>query len=116
ELRELFGRLGALRRAGHRSAVVSVAEGARIHLDGVLLSPTEKDEWGHFVIGGAARLVAGHIQDTLGWEARAVELGHLQRAGRPLAIDRIFALRLGARAASLALSGKFGRMAAMRSG
>ncbi|MCA8956731.1 MAG: 6-phosphofructokinase, partial [Planctomycetes bacterium] len=34
----------------------------------------------------------------------------------PLAMDRIFALRLGAHAATLLLEGRFGRMAAMQNG
>ena len=43
-------------------------------------------------------------------------LGHLQRAGQPTAFDRIFALRLGARAARLVMERRFGRMSAMQSG
>jgi 6-phosphofructokinase 1 len=56
------------------------------------------------------------VQARLGWEARPVVLGHLQRAGKPIAFDRIFALRLGARAARLVLERRFGYMSAMRSG
>jgi 6-phosphofructokinase 1 len=60
--------------------------------------------------------VAKKIQELLGWEARAVVLGHLQRAGRPIAFDRIFALRLGARAARLVIERRFGYMAALQAG
>jgi 6-phosphofructokinase 1 len=63
-----------------------------------------------------AELVASRIRTRLGWDARHLVLGHLQRAGRPTAFDRIFALRLGARAARLVLEGRFGYMAAMRAG
>ncbi len=116
ELRELFERLASLRRDGRRSAVVSVAEGARIFLDGQLLSSNEKDRFGGYITGGVAKLVANKIQEHIGWEARSVELGHLQRAGKPLAFDRIFALRLGAKAAHLVLENEFGRMAALKNG
>ena len=116
ELRDLFARLQALRRLGARSAVLTVAEGARVHLDGKLLSTVERDDFGEYCTGGVAELVAAHIQRELGWEARAMVLGHLQRAGRPVAFDRIFALRLGARAANLCLSGGYGRMAALQNG
>ena len=116
ELRQLCQRLEALRAAGSRSAVVAVAEGVRVHLDGRLLSTSKRDEFGHFETGGVAALVATHIEQELGWEARPVVLGHLQRAGAPVAFDRIFALRLGARAANLAVQGRFGRMAALRNG
>ena len=63
-----------------------------------------------------ADLLAARIRDRVQWDARAVVLGHLQRAGKPLAFDRIFALRLGARAARLVLEKKFGRMSAMQAG
>ena len=43
-------------------------------------------------------------------------LGHLQRAGRPIAFDRIFALRLGAKAARLVFERRFGYMAALQAG
>jgi 6-phosphofructokinase 1 len=116
ELRQLCQRLEALRAAGSRSAVVAVAEGARLHLDGKLLSTSKRDEFGQFETGGVAAMVAAHIQQELSWEARSVVLGHLQRAGAPVAFDRIFALRLGARAANLVVQGRFGRMAALRNG
>ncbi|MCH8809494.1 MAG: 6-phosphofructokinase, partial [Proteobacteria bacterium] len=72
--------------------------------------------FGEYRTGGVAELVAAHIQRELGWEARATVLGYLQRSGRPVAFDRIFALRLGARAANLCLSGGYGRMAALQNG
>jgi 6-phosphofructokinase 1 len=72
--------------------------------------------YGEFLTGGAAEIVAHQVQAGLGWEARHVELGHLQRAGSPVAMDRILALRLGARAAGLAVGGRFGQMAAMQNG
>jgi 6-phosphofructokinase 1 len=63
-----------------------------------------------------AELLAQKVAAKLRWDARSLVLGHLQRAGKPLAFDRIFALRLGARAARLVLEKKFGRMAAMQAG
>lgn len=116
DLRAVEERMQRLRADGTTSAILSIAEGARVWRDGVCLSSMKKDRWGEYETGGSAELVAGHIQDSLGWEARAVVLGHLQRAGSPCAFDRIFALRLGARAARLALEGRFGLMAAMQNG
>jgi len=108
--------LDRLRRSGARSAIVAAAEGARLYEDGVCLSPMEKDEFGEFRTGGVAATVAKRIQARLQWDARPLVLGHLQRAGKPIAFDRLFALRLGARAARLVLEGRFGYMAAMRAG
>ena len=116
ELERLYDRLRALRAAGRTSAILAASEGARVRKGGALLSTEERDEFGQFRTGGVAELVAHHIQQDLGWEARGVVLGHQQRSGSPLAFDRIFALRLGARAARLVLEGRFGRMAALQGG
>jgi ATP-dependent phosphofructokinase / diphosphate-dependent phosphofructokinase len=115
-LEELCQNLERLRQSGARSAIVAIAEGTRIHEGGSCLSSMEKDEFGEYKTGGAAALVSKRIQTRLGWESRHVVLGHLQRAGKPIAFDRIFALRLGARAARLVLERRFGYMAAMRAG
>ena len=116
DIEELSGRLDRLRQGGARSAIVAVAEGARLFERGACLSSTQRDEFGEYKTGGTAAIVSQRIEALLGWEARALVLGHLQRAGKPIAFDRIFALRLGARAARLVLEGRFGRMAAMRAG
>lgn len=116
ELTTLFHKLERVRAAGRRSLLVAAAEGARVYEGGHLLSTTDKDEYGNFKTGGVAELIAAAVQARLGWEARGLVLGHLQRAGPPIAFDRIYALRLGARAARLVLEQNFGRMAAMREG
>ena len=109
-------KLEALRKSGRRSAILAAAEGARIHEGGKLLSTTETDRYGGYLTGGVAQLLARKIQERLGWEARGIVLGHLQRSGSPIAFDRIFALRLGARAARLVMEKRFGRMAALHNG
>ncbi len=116
DLDELCERLGALHRSGRRAAIVAAAEGARLYLGKRCISSLERDEFGQYLTGGVAEVVARHVQERLGWEARPMVLGHLQRCGKPIAFDRIFALRLGARAAGLVLAGRFGRMAALRNG
>jgi 6-phosphofructokinase 1 len=115
-LEELCANLARLRSSGATSAIVAVAEGARLFEAGVCLSSSEKDEFGEYKTGGAAATLSQRIQARLGWESRHLVLGHLQRAGKPIAFDRIFALRLGARAARLVLERRFGMMAAMRAG
>jgi phosphofructokinase-like protein len=116
QLEELCNNLARLRATGARSAIVACAEGTRLFEDGKCLQSTDKDEWGEYRTGGVAALLADRIQQRVKWEARPLVLGHLQRAGRPIAFDRIFALRLGARAARLVLERRFGYMAAMRAG
>jgi 6-phosphofructokinase len=116
DLTDLGERLKRLRSGGVDSAILAIAEGARVWRDGRCLSSQERDAWGEYRTGGSAGIVAAYVQEQLGWEARPLVLGHLQRSGPPCAFDRIFGLRLGARAARLALEGRFGRMAAMQNG
>lgn len=109
-------RLEQVRAEGARSAIIAVAEGTRVWQGGECLSTAERDEWGEFQIGGVAAQLASMTAERTGWDARPLVLGHLQRAGQPIAFDRIFALRLGARAARLVIERRFGRMAAMQAG
>lgn len=115
-IEELCDRLQGVRRQGRRAAIVAAAEGARLFEDGRCLSSAEKDEYGGYLTGGVGEILARRIQARLGWESRHLVLGHLQRAGRPIAFDRIFALRLGAKAGRLVMERRFGRMAALRNG
>lgn len=112
----LCERLEQVQNGGARSAIVAVAEGTRVFEGRECLSPGERDEWGEYRIGAMAELLAGRVKARLGWDSRSLVLGHLQRAGQPIAFDRIFALRLGAKAARLVLERRFGRMAAMQAG
>lgn len=115
-LERLFEKLAAVRAAGAEDAVVVVAEGARLTENGTSLSHEDRDEFGEYRTGDLASQVAARVQAALGWESRGVVLGHLQRAGSPIAFDRIFALRLGAKAGRLVVERRFGRMAALRNG
>lgn len=73
---------------GKRSSILVVAEGAAKAAD-----------------------IATFVQKTTGFDTRAVVLGHMQRGGSPTSFDRVLALRLGALATNLLLSGRRGEMA-----
>ncbi|MFI5385175.1 MAG: 6-phosphofructokinase [Fimbriimonadales bacterium] len=64
------------------------------------------------VAEGAARAedIKNFIQKSIGFDARTLVLGHMQRGGSPTAFDRVLALRLGAFAANRLLSGFKGEM------
>ena len=64
-------------------------------------------------LGGAAKRVAGQLQELTGHESRSLVLGHLQRGGRPIAFDRLLSLRFGSAAVELAAAGVFGCMVAL---
>ncbi len=86
---------------GRRFAIVVVAEGCR---------PVD----GSFTAGEISEHVAQRIGELTGHDVRSLVLGHLQRGGSPTTFDRVLGSRYGASAARLAMSGRAGRMVALR--
>jgi len=76
-------------RRGKASAIIIVAEGARLGIGELLKAIEDAD---------------------VGYTARASRLGHIQRGGSPTAFDRLLASRLGARAVELLVEGRSGVM------
>lgn len=60
--------------------------------------------------------LAEQIQKETDKEVRITVPGHTQRGGSPCAYDRVFATRVGAKAAELILNEEYGYMVAMRNG
>jgi len=77
------------RQRGKTSSIIVVAEG---------------DE------AGNAFEIGEKIKEKIGYEIRVVVLGHLQRGGSPVALDRIIATRLGSAAVDSLLKGERGKM------
>ena len=72
------------------------------------------DRYGYARLGGIGEAVADEVTRETGYETRVTVLGHVQRGGTPTARDRVLATRLGLKAAQLASSGTWGRMAAVQ--
>jgi 6-phosphofructokinase 1 len=81
------------RENGHRSIIVAVAE--KVYPD-IINTPLSE--------------LASYIQSNSGIETRATVLGHLQRGGKPTAMERILATRMAAYAIDLILDNKTGRV------
>src|SRR5581483_4189111 len=47
------------------------------------------------VLGGIGERIARQIEAATGCETRSVVLGHLQRGGSPVSLDRVLAQRMG---------------------
>jgi ATP-dependent phosphofructokinase / diphosphate-dependent phosphofructokinase len=97
------------RAEGRDFSIIVVAEGAQI--EGLDLTGDQKtDAFGHVQLAkrGIGDALTRYIEGKTGLETRVTVLGHLQRGGSPSAIDRIWATRLGARAAELAMEGQSG--------
>ncbi|QXM05349.1 6-phosphofructokinase [Crassaminicella indica] len=65
-------------------------------------------------IGGNAFELGKEIEEVTGIETKVTVLGHIQRGGNPSAFDRILASKLGAKAVSLLIEGKSGRVVGMK--
>jgi phosphofructokinase-like protein len=82
-------------RRGRNFSLVVVAEGARL-AGGSMVFRDKKDTFAqHARLGGIGEQVASMIAEGTGKETRTVVLGHLQRGGGPVPMDRLLALRMG---------------------
>ncbi|HUI46095.1 MAG TPA: ATP-dependent 6-phosphofructokinase [Nitrospirota bacterium] len=102
-------RLLERKKAGSKSSIVIVAEGAKP--EGGEMSVREKAPDGYVLrFGGIGESVAAEISKITDFETRVTVLGHLQRGGSPCPFDRLLATRYGAHAVELVARKKFGEM------
>jgi 6-phosphofructokinase 1 len=95
-------------KMGKGFSIIAIAEGAMSKEEAAL---SKKD----FKTGGlssGARLVK-LLEEQLDQDVRLLVPGHYQRGGDPTATDRAFCSRLGAKAAELIITKKYGRMVAL---
>lgn len=103
DLPDVVGHLYRRRGAGKLFSIIVVAEGAHIPELQESAGAAAKDAFGHIQLAkrGIGEALAGRIESQTGFETRVTVLGHLQRGGSPSPTDRIWATRLGVRAAEL---------------
>ena len=65
---------------------------------------------------GHAQDIASKITEITSLDARSVVLGHVQRGGRPTAVSRDLALRLGQAAVDCLLEGRHDRVVGFKCG
>ena len=103
-------------QAGKRFTILAVAEGAISKEDAKLKKKEYKEKISKRKYPSIAYELAEQIQEATDKEVRITVPGHTQRGGSPCAYDRVFATRVGAKAAEMILEGKYGYMVAMRDG
>ena len=108
--------LTSRREAGVRYDIVVVSEGAKVKGQHECYISDKEDGFGHKVLGGIGRFTSKEIETRTGMETRHVVLSHLQRGGKPSALDRLMGRRFGIAAVDLILNEDYGRMAALRQG
>lgn len=109
QVRERAGR-------GKRYSIVCAAEGARpaggqAFVDRV--DPTSPDP---IRLGGIGKALSAMIEERTGIESRYVVLGHVQRGGSPVAIDRVLATLFGDHAMELLVNGEGSRLVVWKDG
>ena len=114
---EIGDAINARHKRGKSFSIVVVAEGAELAFatgeKRQIRASTETDHYGYPRLGGIGQALAREIEARTGFETRVTTLGHVQRGGTPTATDRVLATRYGVKAAELAMSGEFGRMASL---
>lgn len=108
DINKVAAHIKKLDEEGQRSALVVVAEGAKLP-DGELVMQDSRTA-GEVRLGGMGEVVAAKITELTGKDTRCCTLGHLQRGGAPTSLDRILGTRFGVKAVDLINKKKFGRM------
>ena len=99
----------SVRDQGRNHALVVCAEAAR-RVGGEPVY--EEDVEGRRHYGGVGHWIGHEIERLTDAETRVTVLGHVQRGGTPVAMDRILASAFGVHAVDLLASGESGRMVA----
>jgi len=108
----LLAKIRAREVLGRPFSLIVVAEGAAAAgSEKVFAAVDEVTGWKR--LGGVSYGIAREIGERSGYEVRTTVLGHIQRGGSPVPVDRILATRFGVEATRLAVEGRFGNSVAL---
>jgi 6-phosphofructokinase 1 len=104
------------RDRGRGFSIIACAEGAKAVGGEQVVARRIEGSADPIRLGGVAERVATQIEDRTGIETRYTVLGHVQRGGGPIAVDRVYATRFGFWALELLMQGARNRMVVMQDG
>lgn len=108
-LKSVAQKIQSVMQNGRNFALVVVAESAHMeHQDPLMVQYQD----GSKRYGGIGDFISRQLNEVMNVETRVTALGHVQRGGQPIAMDRIMAAAFGVKAVDLIAEGKFGRMVA----
>lgn len=118
DLNKVLDKINQRRNMGKNFSIIVVAEGAMPKEGTLSIRKTENGGSGldSIKLGGAGEYVAKEIEKLAHQEARATNLGYVQRGGDTSSYDRILATEYGSAAMQLAIEGNFGQMVTMLNG
>ncbi len=91
-----------------RYVIIAVAESCKEDGKEETIARIIKDSFEQKRYGGIAQKLSAQIEETTGYEARPMVLGHIQRGGEPCTSDIILGARLGNYALNLLANGETG--------
>jgi 6-phosphofructokinase 1 len=107
DIERVCAKIEQRRASGRNFSLVVVAESVR-STEGQLQTYT--DAHGQSRYGGIGRTIAEAIAARTGAETRVTVLGHVQRGGSPVPLDRVIASAFGVAAVDLVAQGRFDRV------
>lgn len=115
DINSVMKRINSRFKKGKGFVVMVVAEGAKPIGGSAYGKESKEAGYENIRLGGIAYRLKQEIQEA-GCEAsiRVTVLGHLQRGGTPLAVDRLLATEFGVKAFEMAKDGDFGKMVSYR--
>jgi len=101
---------------GRGFANIVVAEGAR-PIDGTVESELSHEVgYQNRIYGGISYRLMEEFRIRAGYDCRVTVLGHVQRGGTPVAVDRVLAAQFACKAFDLLKAGEFGKMVSISQG
>ena len=100
---------------GRFASIIVVSEGAEPVAGSLEIPDQGFDSSGHKRLGGIASFIAPELERRTGFEARVVQIGHVQRGGTPTAYDRVLSTRYGLAAIDAVHDQAWGDMVVLRS-
>jgi len=101
-------------KRGSKFTILAVAEGAISKEDAALSKKEFKEKMANYKYPSVSYEVADKIREKTGIEVRVTVPGHMQRGGAPCPYDRVFASRLGTKAAELIMANDYGYMVGIK--
>ena len=101
---------------GKRYTIICCSEGAKPKGGQQLVERVDPTSPDPIRLGGVGKWVASQVEERTGLESRYVVLGHTQRGGTPVAMDRVLATQFGDHAMELMLRGDVNKLVVMQGG
>lgn len=101
-------------KRGKRFSIVCVSEGSKPAGGQQVISRMDPSSADPVRFGGIGQKLAQDIEAATKIETRSVTLGHVQRGGTPVAVDRVLATEFGSKAIELLMAGERGRLVVMK--